>query len=61
MGLIDFVTPSDGSKPTPAPKFYRKGDGKVCSRQKAVSRRKLGLETPKRKGEEIASPSPIGR
>jgi len=42
MGLIDFVTPSDGSKPTPAPKFYRKATAKVRRAQKAVSRRKFG-------------------
>lgn len=42
MGLIDFVTPSDGSKPTPAPKFYRKATAKIRRAQKAVSRRKLG-------------------
>lgn len=42
MGLIDFVTPSDGSKPTPAPKFYRKAMAKVRRAQKAVCRRKLG-------------------
>lgn len=42
MGLIDFVTPSDGSKPSPAPKFYRKATAKVRRAQKAVSRRNLG-------------------
>jgi putative transposase len=42
LGLIDFVTPSDGSTPTPAPKFYRKATAKIRRAQKAVSRRKLG-------------------
>jgi putative transposase len=42
LGLIDFVTPSDGSEPTPAPKFYRKATNRIRRAQKAVSRRKLG-------------------
>jgi putative transposase len=42
LGLVDFVTPSDGSEPTPAPKFYRKATAKIRRAQKAVSRRKLG-------------------
>jgi putative transposase len=42
LGLIDFATPSDGSKPTPAPKFHRKATNKVRRAQKAVSRRQKG-------------------
>jgi putative transposase len=42
LGLIDFVTPSDGAQPTPAPKFYRKATAKIRRAQKSVSRRKLG-------------------
>lgn len=42
LGLKDFIVPSDGSKPTPAPKFYRKAQAKIRRAQKAVSRRKLG-------------------
>jgi putative transposase len=42
LGLIDFVTPSDGSPPIPAPKFYRKAQGKIRRAQRAVSRRKKG-------------------
>lgn len=42
LGLKDFVTPSDGSKPIPAPKFYRKAQAKIRRAQKAVSRRKIG-------------------
>jgi putative transposase len=42
LGLIDFVTPSDGSKPVPAPKFYRKATNKIRRAQKAVSRRQKG-------------------
>jgi putative transposase len=42
LGLIDFVTPSDGSEPIPAPKFYRKATHKIRRAQKAVSRRKKG-------------------
>jgi putative transposase len=42
LGLIDFVTPSDGSDPIPAPKFYRKGRRKIRRNQRAVSRRERG-------------------
>lgn len=42
LGLIDFVTLSDGSDPISAPKFYRKGQEKLRKAQKAVSRRKDG-------------------
>jgi putative transposase len=42
LGLIDFVTLSDGSEPTPAPRFYRKATDKIRRAQKAVSRRRIG-------------------
>ena len=42
LGLIDFVTPSDGSEPIPAPKFYRKATNQIRRAQKAVSRRHQG-------------------
>jgi putative transposase len=44
LGLIDFVTPSDGSEPTPAPRFYRKATDKIRRAQKAVSRRRIGSQ-----------------
>jgi putative transposase len=42
LGLIDFATPSDGSPPIPAPRFYRKGEQKIRRAQRAVSRRRKG-------------------
>jgi putative transposase len=42
LGLVDFVTPSDGSEPIPAPRSYRKATTKIRRVQKAVSRRKKG-------------------
>jgi len=42
LGLIDFATLSDGSDPIKAPKFYRKGQRKLRTAQKALSRRKKG-------------------
>jgi putative transposase len=42
LGLIDFVTLSDGSDPVPAPKFYRKAQGRVRRAGRAVSRRRRG-------------------
>jgi putative transposase len=42
LGLIDFATPSDGSDPIPAPKFYRKGQRKLRKAQRVLSRRQPG-------------------
>lgn len=42
LGLIDFVTLSDGSKPIPAPKFYRNGQRKQRKAQRTFSRRQKG-------------------
>lgn len=42
LGLIDFVTPSDDSKPIPAPKFYRKAERKQRKAQRVFSRRQVG-------------------
>ena len=42
LGLIDFATLSDGSEPTPAPKFFRKGQRKLARAQRKLSRRKPG-------------------
>jgi len=42
LGLIDFATLSDGSDPTPAPKFFRKCQKKLRKAQRALSRRKPG-------------------
>jgi putative transposase len=42
LGLIDFVTTSDGSLPTPAPRFYRKARNKIRRAQRAVSRGRKG-------------------
>lgn len=42
VGLIDYVTLSDGSEPTPAPKFFRKAQKKLRRAQRAFSRRKDG-------------------
>lgn len=42
MGLIDFVTLSDRSKPIPAPKFFRKGQQKLKRAQRKLSRSKPG-------------------
>lgn len=44
LGLVDFATLSNGSKPIPAPKFYRKAQAKIRRAQKAVSRRKPGSQ-----------------
>jgi putative transposase len=38
LGLIDFATLSDGSKPIPAPKFFRKGQRKLKRAQRKLSR-----------------------
>ncbi len=54
MGLIDFVTPSDGSKPTPAPKFHRKATAKIRRARKAVSRRKLGSKRREKAKQRLA-------
>jgi putative transposase len=42
LGLIDFATPSDGSDPIPAPKFYRKSEKKQRKAQRVFSRRQKG-------------------
>jgi putative transposase len=42
LGLIDFVTLSDGSDPIPAPKFFREGQRKLKRAQRQLSRRKPG-------------------
>src|SRR5262249_10453953 len=42
LGLIDFVTLSDGSDPIPAPKFYRKAENKVRRANRALSRAQRG-------------------
>jgi len=42
LGLIDFVTLSDGTEPTAAPKFYRKGQRKQRKAQRTFSRRQKG-------------------
>lgn len=42
VGLIDYVTLSDGSEPVPAPKFFRKAQKKLRRAQRAFSRRKNG-------------------
>jgi putative transposase len=42
LGLIDFVTLSDGSDPIPTPKFYRKAQKKLRKAQRTFLRRKKG-------------------
>lgn len=42
LGLIDFATLSDGSDPTPAPKFFRQGQRKLRKAQRVLSRREPG-------------------
>jgi putative transposase len=54
LGLIDFATPSDGSEPIAAPKFYRKATNKVRRAQKAVSRRKRGSKRRERAKRRLA-------
>jgi putative transposase len=54
LGLIDFVTPSDGSKPTPAPKFSRKAAAKIRRAHKSVSRRVKGSKRRERAKKRLA-------
>jgi putative transposase len=54
LGLIDFVTPSDGSERIAAPKFYRKATGKIRRAQKAVSRREKGSKRREKARERLA-------
>jgi putative transposase len=42
LGLIDLVTLSDGTEPTAAAKFYRKGQRKQRKAQRIFSRRPKG-------------------
>jgi putative transposase len=42
LGLVDFATLSDGSEPTPAPKFFRKGQRKLKRAQRKLSRSQPG-------------------
>lgn len=42
VGLIDYVTLSDGTDPVPAPKFFRKAQKKLRKAQRTFSRRKNG-------------------
>jgi putative transposase len=54
LGLIDFVTPSDGSDPTPAPKFYRAGEKKQRKAQRVFSRRKKGSKRKSKAARKVA-------
>jgi putative transposase len=54
LGLIDFVTPSDGTEPTPAPKFYRKGERAQRKAQREFSRRKKGSKRKAKAGRRVA-------
>jgi putative transposase len=58
LGLIDFVTLSDGSDPIPAPRFYRKGERAQRRAQRAFSRRKKGS---KRKAKAKATVAKVAR
>jgi putative transposase len=42
LGLIDFVTLSDGSSPILAPRFYREAEKKIRRANRALSRSKRG-------------------
>jgi putative transposase len=54
LGLIDFATPSDGSDPIPAPRFYRKGQREIRRAQRAVSRRRRGSKRRERARQHLA-------
>lgn len=54
LGLIDFVTISDGSDPTPAPKFYRKGERAQRKAQRAFSRRENGSRRKAKAARKVA-------
>jgi putative transposase len=54
LGLIDFVTLSDGSDPIPAPKFYRKGERAQRKAQRVFSRRKKGSKRKAKAARKVA-------
>jgi putative transposase len=54
LGLIDFVTLSDGSEPIPAPKFYRKGERAQRKAQRIFSRRRKGSKRKSKAARKVA-------
>jgi putative transposase len=54
LGLINFVTPSDGSDSIPSPKFYRKGEKKQRKAQRVFSRRKNGSKRKAKAARKVA-------
>jgi putative transposase len=54
LGLIDFATPSDGSEPIPAPKFYRKAQRDLKRAQRSFRRRQEGSRRKTRARAKVA-------